>query len=66
MADISKCKGIDCGRKHDCYRYTATINPYRQSWFAEMPLKNGKCEMFCKHQIGRAVNTLLEDLDDIN
>lgn len=33
MADITKCKGIDCPLKDDCYRYTAKDSGILQSWF---------------------------------
>ena len=31
MADISKCTGVDCPIKKECYRYTATSS-ILQSW----------------------------------
>ena len=39
MADITKCKGTNCPLKETCYRFTAIANEYRQSYFAEVPLK---------------------------
>lgn len=33
MADITKCKGINCPVKDSCYRYTAKDSEYRQSYF---------------------------------
>ena len=45
MADISKCKGINCPLKETCYRFTAIANPYRQSWFAP-PVVDGKCDKY--------------------
>jgi hypothetical protein len=45
MADISKCKGTDCPIKEKCRRYTAPSG-IRQSWFAEVPLKDGKCDFY--------------------
>jgi len=43
MADITKCLGINCGRKNECYRYTAESNGEFQSWSAlELScIKNG-------------------------
>jgi hypothetical protein len=32
MADISMCLGRGCKVKDECYRFTATPNPYRQSY----------------------------------
>jgi len=37
MADISKCKGNGCELKNTCYRFTATANEFRQSFFMEEP-----------------------------
>jgi len=46
MADITKCQGGDCPVKEKCYRYTAPVSDFRQSWFCEYPLKKGKCDYF--------------------
>lgn len=48
MSDISICEGKDCPLKENCYRYKAVPNPYRQSFFANIPydLKEKKCEYF--------------------
>jgi hypothetical protein len=46
MSDITKCKGTDCPVKENCYRFTAKSNDLHQSYFAESPIKDGKCEMF--------------------
>ena len=46
MADITKCEGINCPLKNNCYRFTATSNEFRQSYFAEIPIKTGKCGYF--------------------
>ena len=35
MADITKCKGIGCPIKDDCYRYTAKDSGFMQSWFLD-------------------------------
>ena len=32
MADISKCKGINCKLKKCCYRFTAPLG-YWQAWY---------------------------------
>jgi hypothetical protein len=45
MADITKCKGVNCPIKDQCYRYTAKES-MRQSYFMESPIKDGKCEMY--------------------
>ena len=47
--DITMCKGsigaIDCPYKNQCFRYTAKADEY-QSYFMELPLKNGKCDHY--------------------
>lgn len=45
MADITKCSGEGCDLKEKCYRFTAK-DGFRQSYFAEPPIKNGECDMF--------------------
>lgn len=37
MADITMCHGMECNLKAKCYRYTAEPNPYRQSYFMNVP-----------------------------
>lgn len=34
MADITMCNNKECQIKYYCYRFTAPVNPYRQSYFA--------------------------------
>ena len=50
MPDITMCKGqvggIICPYKDKCYRYTAEPNKYRQSFFVELPIKDGKCDYY--------------------
>jgi hypothetical protein len=46
MADITMCVGTDCPHKESCYRFTATPNEYRQSYFMSPPIKDGKCDMY--------------------
>lgn len=46
MADITKCKGDDCPIKEGCFLFTAKADKYRQSYFAESPIKDGKCDMY--------------------
>ena len=42
MADITKCIGTDCSLRETCYRFTATDNEFRQSYFVEVPYKKDK------------------------
>jgi hypothetical protein len=39
MPDITKCNGKECPHKETCYRFTATANEFRQSWFMGTPFK---------------------------
>lgn len=39
MSDITMCEGTGCPFRDSCYRYNAEPNPYRQSYFMEVPLK---------------------------
>jgi hypothetical protein len=45
MPDISMCSGLGCDLKHECYRHTAKYS-YRQAFFSEPPIKDGKCEYY--------------------
>lgn len=46
MADISKCRGIDCPLKENCVRYTAPEGVW-QSWFFDVPIKeDGTCDYY--------------------
>ena len=49
MPDISMCWGNDCPLKEECYRYLAKPCML-QSYFAEPPYKDGKCDHFWKHR----------------
>jgi len=50
MVDIAKCEGqkglIHCPYKENCYRFTAKADELYQSYFMELPLKNGKCDHY--------------------
>ena len=46
MSDISMCVGLNCPLKEKCYRYTAKVSKFWQSYFTEVPYKDGKCEYF--------------------
>ena len=51
MADITMCPGLGCEIKQDCYRFTATPTPERQSFFCEPPylLKEETSKFKCKY-----------------
>jgi hypothetical protein len=44
--DITMCMGTNCPYKESCYRFTATPNEFRQSYFIEPPFKDNDCEMY--------------------
>lgn len=47
MPDITMCEGTNCPKKETCYRYKATPGKYRQSYFANPPIKDdGSCEHY--------------------
>ena len=47
MADICMCDGGDCPQRDSCYRHKAPPNPYRQSYFTDVPLTaDGKCDFY--------------------
>ena len=46
--DITKCKGTNCTLKNDCYRFIVHSTSYTQSFFTDIPYKDGKCDMFWK------------------
>lgn len=47
MPDIAMCWGENCPIKETCYRFTATPSKWRQSYFAETPIKeDNTCEHF--------------------
>lgn len=58
MADITKCEGANCPIKENCYRYTAKANEFRQSYFTDPPIKDGKCEMYWGENSQRIWNQL--------
>ena len=45
MPDISMCDNQSCPMRHECYRFMAVPNPYRQAWFIGVaPNADGSCE----------------------
>ena len=43
--DITKCHGVGCPIRENCFRYTAKADEY-QSYFVDSPIKDGKCDMY--------------------
>lgn len=48
MADITMCKWENCTKKEKCYRYTAIVNEFRQSYFLETP--KWDCDYFINNE----------------
>ena len=46
MPDMHLCRGTGCPAKDSCYRFTATPKEFRQAYFSEPPIKDGKCEYY--------------------
>jgi len=46
MPDITMCTGKNCPLAGQCYRHKAKPHEFRQSYFANPPIKEGKCEYF--------------------
>ncbi len=48
MPDITMCKGDDCPKREDCYRFTARPNGAMQSWFVTPPYNHerGECDAY--------------------
>ena len=61
MPDITMCSGENCPAKEKCYRYTAKPSQFRQSYFTEPPIKNGKCD----HYWGEQAESIWNQLKDI-
>ena len=59
--DITMCSGEGCPVKEKCYRFTAKPNEYRQSYFVEPPIRDGKCD----HYWGERQESILNQLKDI-
>jgi hypothetical protein len=47
MPDISMCSGEKCPLKENCYRFLATPNEFRQSYFMNPPYNDETKE--CNH-----------------
>lgn len=46
MADITMCGDKECPKKESCYRWTAPVNTWGQSFFIESPRVEEECEYF--------------------
>jgi hypothetical protein len=46
MADITMCQDKECTLAATCYRFTATPNEWRQSYFMYSPRDGGACNQY--------------------
>ena len=53
MPDITMCRGEGCPLKETCYRYTAVPDEYWQSYFVEVPVKDGECEYYWENSTSK-------------
>ncbi len=61
MPDITMCSGEGCPAKEKCYRFTAEPS-YRQSYFLNPPIKDGKCDHYCGEQdIWNQLNDIIKE-----
>lgn len=51
MADITMCKGNGCPIREQCFRFTAKVNPYGQSYFGSPPFVDDNCDYFWSNKI---------------
>ena len=47
MPDITKCSGVGCKLKQECYRYTSKADDY-QAYFLTPPIKGNQCKHIIK------------------
>lgn len=54
MADITMCDDKDCPMRTKCYRFTAPVNQWRQSYFMSTPRKEFEaCEEYVPNEEAR-------------
>lgn len=46
MPDITMCEGKECPLKENCYRFKENPSKYRQSYFMDIPYKDGTCKYY--------------------
>lgn len=56
MADISKCRGIDCPLRNKCYRYLAIPSRWQSYFYGEEGLSDDKTE--CKNLIETTIDDI--------
>lgn len=60
MPDITMCKGVECRARKHCYRFMATPDEYRQSWFVRSPGNNKQCEYYYELEVGNMYYNVID------
>lgn len=63
MPDITMCAGFNCPKRENCYRFTATPNPYHQSYFSDAPWTGTTCPEFWDNSDMKGVKDVEDDLE---
>ena len=61
MADISMCQNKECPSKETCYRFTAVVSQYGQSYAKFSQDENGYCEGFTHNGKESEERTQIQD-----
>ena len=51
MPDITMCMDQTCEQRQTCYRFNATPNPWRQSYFIGSPRGELTCDSYWKTEV---------------
>ena len=54
--DITMCANTNCSLRENCWRFKATPNPFRQSYFMGNPNNKNQCDLYYPIE---------EELDDV-
>lgn len=65
MADITMCTGENCPIKKKCYRFTAPVSEFRQSYFFKPPFKIKDGVVTCEMYWGGNAESIWNKLKDI-
>lgn len=60
MPDVAMCDGKNCPLKETCYRYRAVPYNIGQTYLAESPYKEGKCDLHWKLKDGQRIRALAD------
>ena len=63
MKDTTRCKGLFCPVKEECYRYSIGPIEDGKSYFFKPPFANNKCDFFWGEQSQFIFNQLKDIID---